>query len=75
MKTSGLGENWLSKKKPKVAQMAKFRPIWSHYPKISIILTLIINRDVLATQCHGACPQPISLQASFVHGQLVNIVD
>jgi hypothetical protein len=25
-----LGENWLSIKSPKAAQIAKFRPIWSH---------------------------------------------
>ncbi len=55
--------------------MDKFCKIWSHYSKVSIILTFIINRDVLATECHEASPQPISPQASFVHGQLVVIVD
>jgi len=30
IKTACLGENWLNEKQPKIAQVGKFSPIWSH---------------------------------------------
>jgi len=30
VETTCVGESWLSKKKPKLTQMAKFHPIWSN---------------------------------------------
>jgi hypothetical protein len=47
VETVCLSENWVSTKLPKVAQVAKFHPIWSPCPQISDKLSAYYDTELI----------------------------